>query len=347
MTITVPGTYDGGGRAIKSIWINASNVVVENWDVSNQNNTYGIQVSGGDNVTVQGNTIHDLCREGVYVNDGASHVRVLNNVVTHASMAGIRMGGTNGEVGFNEISQTTQYPRQLGGLFSTCTDRSGADADGIRYFGSGHTIHDNYMHDISNDWGQPDNLNPHTDCFQTWGPATNITISNNICRWVAPGENIDREFCEHEGLNGTTTSNLHFDHNLFVNGRDGCQFEPGVTNVTLDHNTFVGVLHEAASIKTANSGGIITNNISYDSGAPPAGGSDANWCAPAGTTVLNNDRYNPTGVYGTYCSSYGDAFRLDPRFVSVPPGRFTGYTAGDYHLQPTSPVPSLGAYPLQ
>jgi hypothetical protein len=323
------------------VTINASNVTLQNCDISTQANEPGVLINA-NNVTVQKNYIHELCQGGIVVNSGVTGTQIRNNRIWRASMAGITLQGTNGLVDSNEIWDTVQHPQRQGGIYSGCTDLNGADADGIRYFGSGHTISNNYIHDIANDWGSPRNLNPHTDCFQTWGPATHITVTGNSCLWVPATASTGREYCEHEGLNGNTTSNISFDHNLFVNGGNACQFKASTSGgFTFTNNTFVNSLRESLIIKTASGGNSIVNNIFYDNDLT---GGDGVGCAVGATTIANNDWYNENGAYGTYCTIATS--RLNPQFVA--PGSSTNpstFQKGNYHLQGTSPVSRLGYAP--
>jgi hypothetical protein len=55
---------------------------------------------------------------------------------------------------------------------------SGLDADGMRFFGSGHIFRRNYIHDISQ--SDPENINPHIDSFQTWSGSYNEAASDII-----------------------------------------------------------------------------------------------------------------------------------------------------------------------
>jgi hypothetical protein len=336
LTINSSGIHDCKGQpSIQGVTINASNVTLQNCDISTQANEPGVLINA-DNVTVQKNYIHELCQGGIVVNSGVTGTQIRNNRIWRASMAGITLQGTNGLVDSNEIWDTVQHPQRQGGIYSGCTDLNGADADGIRYFGSGHTISNNYIHDIANDWGSKRNHNPHTDCFQTWGPAANITVTDNSCLWAGT---TGHEYCEHEGLNGKTTSNISFDHNLFANGTNGCMFETSTSGgIAFTNNTFVNTLTESVLIKSTLGGNSITNNIFYDDDLT---GRDGVGCAEGATTISNNDWYNENGAYGTYCSIATS--RLNPQFVA--PGSFTNpstFQTGNYHLQATSPVSGLG-----
>ena len=68
--------------------------------------------------------------------------------------------GQNNLVERNEIWATIQYHPDWP------NPPSWVDADGIHFHGGGHVFRKNYIHDIS--YSQPENVNPHVDCFQTF-----------------------------------------------------------------------------------------------------------------------------------------------------------------------------------
>ncbi|MGO9056380.1 MAG: right-handed parallel beta-helix repeat-containing protein [Candidatus Binataceae bacterium] len=321
--------------------VGGSYIALQNWNISTQANQPGIHVMGSaSHVWIENSYIHELCQEGVYVEPTTSYVTVQNNKIWRAEMAGAQMDGSNGTFSGNEVWDTQQYPSALGGIYAGCSKRSGADADGVRVFGTNQSVSSNYFHNIADDWGSARNLNPHTDCVQSWGPLAGLTYTGNTCAWSAPTSTADKEFCEFEALNGAKTTGLTFQNNVFINGRDGCQFESPITGVNFSNNTMVGVLNESANFNSV--GNTVVNNISYDSGD----GGDAAWCAPnapSGNTVTGNVRFNPSGTYGTYCSAYSET-RVNPLFVSVGTG-FASYPQGNYHLQVGSPAIGKGAYP--
>ena len=338
-TSSNPLVFDGTGRPISlGFDVSGSYVTIQNWNISTQVNQPGIHVMGSaSHISITENYIHELCQEGVYVEPTASYVSVTSNRIWRAEMAGAQMDGYIGFFSGNEVWDIQQYPSALGGIYASCTRRSGADADGVRVFGTNQNVLTNYFHDIADDWGSARNLNPHTDCVQSWGPLAGLAYTGNICAWSAPTSMADKEFCEFEALNGAKTTGLTFTNNVFINGRDGCQFESPITGVNFSNNTLVGVLNEGANFNT--NGNTITNNISYDSGD----GGDAAWCASSGNIVTGNVRYNPSGSYGTYCSAYPET-RVNPLFVSIGTG-FASYPNANVHLQIGSPVVGKGAYP--
>lgn len=133
----------------------------------------------GKNCELRNNHIHDVSRSGIllYAESPNSAITsgclVHGNIIERAGTAGITVMGQNHQIEANDISHSLQCP-------PGCKEKAeSADADGIRFFGSGHVFRKNHIHDIL--LSDPGNTDPHIDCFQTWGPAFNIVFEQNIC----------------------------------------------------------------------------------------------------------------------------------------------------------------------
>ncbi len=171
LTMTRSGTADSpiklvsDGATVNNVHITGNHVVVE-----------GFTVTGGDGITLEGtgltaqrNTIHDTVRGGVACIP-CTDSTITANTVQHVSTVGIYISGQRITVSGNTVSDTIA--------------QNDGDADGMRFFGTGHRITGNTIRDIS-DRGY--RAPPHPDCFQTFdhNPATyDIVISGNTCRNV-------------------------------------------------------------------------------------------------------------------------------------------------------------------
>ncbi len=183
-----PITYRAGGTVtMNGFTVKADYVTIAGFDISNTandaTNGWGIYVAGSYCV-IDSNYVHYATRGGITVwaavgsGAKASHCVVRNNRLYRNALDGIEVYGTDNLIEGNEIWGTIQYHPQW------TNPPSWADADGIRFFGVGHTIRKNYIHDIK--FGVPENVNPHIDCFQTWSDsyheaAQNVTIEQNVC----------------------------------------------------------------------------------------------------------------------------------------------------------------------
>lgn len=178
-----PVVFKAEGQVIlRGFTIEADYITVIGFEISTTVDDWkegvGIFVNG-KNCELRNNHIHDVNRSGIllYAESpnaaSTSACRVIGNVIARTGTAGITVMGQNHLIEANDISHALQCP-------PGCVKKAdSADADGIRFFGSGHVFRKNYIHDILlSDSG---NTDPHIDCFQTWGPAFNIVFEQNIC----------------------------------------------------------------------------------------------------------------------------------------------------------------------
>ncbi len=333
-TASYPITFQaatGAQPIVQGFQIVANYIKVIGFEITNHNMTapagFGVYLVGS-NAYIADNYIHDLYFEGVMMSgDGdpnsaaTSNNDLVNNRFLHCEMAAAHIEGRNNLVEDNDVAGTVQYPP--GGPV-----RAGADADGFRFFGSGHVFRRNYIHDI--DSGAPENPDPHTDCFQTWGPAANITIERNLCAWPVADNDDDNEVAMLESRSGPT-SGVTFRNNVFVTMHQGIDVS-GANAISVLNNTFVGILAEGVILSGAPSSRII-NNIFYDVGS----GQDSYICADpvsrGSMTAETNDQFAPGGAVGIYCGG-APHITLDPLF--------TNRSALDFRLKSNSPLIDLG-----
>jgi len=217
----------------------------------------------------------------------------------------------------NDISHSIQY--QPG-----AAPRPGPDADGLRFFGTGHTIRRNWIHDILHE--EFGNRDPHVDCFQTWGPATKVLFERNFCDnpndqeqgWMIESlegvvtdltmcNNIVKAFRLLNVFNapGMTIVNNSFKSELFYTGASGYGIElHNSPNSRVQNNLFYDVgRHEYPYVvQSPNSESVISYNAVYMSDGQ----------APAASPMPN------------------DLWQIDPQIVNV--------GLNDFHLRPTSPL---------
>jgi parallel beta-helix repeat protein len=153
------------GATVENVQVTADHVIVE-----------GFTVTGGDGIALEGtgltaqhNTIHDTQRGGIACTS-CTDSTITANTVQHVSTVGIYISGQRITVSGNTISDTFA--------------QDDGDADGMRFFGTGHRITGNTIRDIS-DRGY--RAPPHPDCFQTFDhspPTYDVVISGNTCRNV-------------------------------------------------------------------------------------------------------------------------------------------------------------------
>ncbi|HUV67651.1 MAG TPA: right-handed parallel beta-helix repeat-containing protein [Sedimentisphaerales bacterium] len=332
-------TYQAEGTVtMKGFTVRADYITIGGFDISDTDNVWdegwGIFVEGSYCV-VDGNYVHFATRGGITIwassgnESRASHCIVKNNRLYRNALAGIEVYGRDNLIEGNEIWGTIQYhPKWV-------NPPTWVDADGIRFFGAGHIIRKNYIHDIS--FNDPENVDPHIDCFQTWGTADHngaqsIVIEQNLCQNLQ-FQTIDETG---QGFMLEEASNLTIRNNV-IHAYKGVN-TVGSRNLTIVNNTFVselsitpagaslGVLLQSTPYTT------IKNNAFYDFPdlAVSVGGSVSRQGLDAGyNCAYRSDGRAPAG------SPYPhDLWNVNPMFVDP--------VANDYHLRPDSPAVDAG-----
>ena len=327
-----------GTVVMRGFTIRADYIEINGFEITNTPNDStdgrGIYVEGKKCVLVN-NYIHYTTRGGILLyaepgkEDDTSGCLVKNNRLYRNSQNGIDVRGKNHVIESNEIWATIQYHP------SWTNAPSYVDADGIRFFGSGHTFRANYIHDITLD--APENVNPHIDGFQTWdeslvragsnclferntidlgrtstafqleGGTHDLTIRNNI---IAAYGGI-RSY-----KNGqspvTTPYNFYIYNNLFIGKlsykNDGYPVGMGIretSNVIIKNNMLVN--QTGAAIYLENDSGV---DMDYN-------------------LFFNTDGSTPDATKQAH-----DLWMVDPKFIDI--------GAGNYHLQNNSQAINAG-----
>ena len=332
----------GATVTMQGFEITASYTQETGFDITNNNQTaqqgWGVYLGGSNNV-VSYNSVHDVCFEGIYVSGngnlnstGTANNLVAYNTVTRAEMSGITVEGQNNLIEYNNVSQTLQYP-------PNCPQNNGADADGFRFFGNGHIFKGNVITNIAIP-GSQYNPNPHTDCFQTWAAATNMTFDGNWCQMPTPSvtsSGAGNEIGIAENLDGYV-ANLLFMNNVFINLGQGflAQGDGGgpLPGIQFFNNTVDNIMQEGVVLQNAPAAQII-DNIFYNVGS---GGDNylAADSASANFSAGTNDMYMSDGSKpGTYGSS-APQMRIDPQFSNV--------GSLDFQLSPASQLINAGTW---
>ena len=349
-------TYQAQGSVItKGFAVAANYIRVTGFEITQTVNDWvngpGVWVRGVGN-EITGNYIHDVAFYGVFLeawppdNPATGNNVVRNNRIVFAVEAGMRIMGANNLIEGNDISHSHQFQPGV------TTLKPGDDADGIRFFGSGHTFCKNYIHDIyiSDPGNNTDATGPHTDALQTWGPAYDIVFEQNF--FDIPDTSMQGTMIS---ISTNPVRNLTFRNNIFVNGSQapwgpainimgysGTSLDSSVVNVTIVNNMFVRtggnnlascvILHDGVQNATVmnnafyNCGG---SSFGYVSTAPSYGGTTSD------ISIGYNSVYTTNGVPPVGGPNANDVWMLDPAFANA--------ATKDFHLLSASPLIDAGA----
>lgn len=160
-----PITIVSDGATVRSMNVRADHVVIQ-----------GLRFGDGDGLTMAGRGL--VARNNVIYNateDGLACLECVDtiiefNTVQGADGTGIYLAGERITARGNTISESVL--------------RTQGDADGIRFFGSGHRLTGNTIKDIKASGYRDEG--PHTDCFQTYNtaddpPTYDVIIAGNVC----------------------------------------------------------------------------------------------------------------------------------------------------------------------
>lgn len=307
--------------------IHANYIQVSGFEITNTPDEWddgiGIFVEGS-NCDIEENYIHFATRGGILIyaeigqESGTSNCIVRNNRLYRNAMMGIEVDGRNNLVEGNEIWGTIQYHPNWH------NPPSWVDADGIRFFGTDHIVRGNYIHDIT--YADPENVDPHIDCFQTWAGIDrevghNMIFEKNICF------NLEVQTKDETGqgfmLEGDAT------HIIIRNNIIRAYRIVNAVNspyLIIVNNTFINDLslpidyYPSIISLTGSPNALIKNNIMYD----PAG--HIVWTADdqsrQGLNVGYNCVYRSDGQYPSGSPYPHDLWQVNPFFIDADNGNF-------------------------
>lgn len=270
VTVTRPLAFLAQGDVVmRGFTVTADNVTIRGFEITDtpDNDTagWGIIVRG-NNCFIEDNYIHYATRGGIYLyaptNTETNGCVVKNNRLYRNSQLGIEVNGTSHLIENNEVWGTIQYhPLWV-------NPPSYVDADGMRFFGSGHVFRGNYIHDIT--LNDPENINPHIDAFQTWDEVVLKAGSNTLFE----NNRISLDFESAGWQLGGGAHDLIIRNNVveaFAGVRGYRRSVAPFTapyNLTITNNIFVGDLSYIAypvGVTISNGAGIdVSNNILYN-----------------------------------------------------------------------------------
>jgi hypothetical protein len=325
----------------------ADYIVIKGFDITD---TYNDRARDGAGIFVEGrycdlenNYIHFALWSGIVLNatttspNLSTNCIVKNNRLYQNGQSGVEVHGLNHLIEGNEVWGTIQYHPGVS------NPPSWVDADGFRFFGSGHIFRNNYIHDIT--YGPPGinpsigdyNDDPHIDCFQTFNTdnqhevASNILFEQNTCKNLDayPTFDIGGKAFQVDGL----TNNIVIRNNLIR--AHGIGIFDDATNLTIVNNTFVGSNDFGGAVgiylnRTSHT--TIQNNIfAYQENGVGRIWPDSN--SAQTLTVGYNCVYRKWGAPARPADSH-DVWNKNPLFVDE--------ANGNFQLKPNSPCIDAG-----
>jgi hypothetical protein len=366
-------TYEAEGQVIhKGFTVRADYITIRGFEVTD---TPDHPVDGigffveGSHCIIEDNYVHDATRGGIliYAEPGEEFLRtdslVQNNRLYRNAMYGIQVSGRSHLVVGNDVSHTIQYHPKWN------NPPEGVDADGMRFFGSGHIFRNNYIHDITFD--DPENIDPHIDCWQTWTDrshevARDILFESNICEnlefksssengfgfKLAGGANnltIRNNIIKAFGglrINGTgTASHLFVYNNLFISDPEFQSWSNAIDLVDapyafVENNIFYDQGGGTVTVRGENTGQAIDYNLAFNSdGSQP-------FCIRVNSVCQPLHDHDLWGVDPLFVKPRADDFHLLSNSPAIDAGIMLDSVAKDFDgfPRPIGPGFDIGAY---
>lgn len=289
----------------------------------------GVHLVNTEQVQIVGNFLHDLNPNPSgydYIGiRGDSHDNISavikDNILYRVQGTGISIVGRDWLVEGNDLSHGLDANTDSGA-------HVGGDSDAMRFFGSGHVIRNNTMHDYLDEEQYGD---PHIDCFQTFAVypdsqfAHDILIEGNTCNNF--GQILMIEDSSEANGTGNAVYNIIFRNNVFLHAR-----AYAIQGGRADHFTFVNNLvaysNYGAFGLSNNPYLTVYNNIFYNNGS----GSQINDNASKIGSVWDFNIHYPDFAWPHKQPEFDQhsLFGVDPRFRNA--------GLDDYHLRIGSPA---------
>ena len=368
-----PGTVSQG------FIVTADYITIKGFEIWNTNYvrnstllSSGIHLKGAY-VAIVSNYIHDCALVGIelYGPRGVTnthHCTLAYNRLYHNELVGCDVNGFNHLVVSNEVWRSCQCHTNLTQVEDHAADNPAhlpcpfypavpsLDADGMRFFGSGHRFIGNYIHDIP--LGPPginpaiDDYNdtPHIDCFQTWDDwshlaATNILFERNFLDNYSVGRDSKGRTQTTRGFQlGPGASDITIRNNI-IRACSGVN-ATGCSNLIVVNNTFAGTrvigedwLSDGVSFGRVTNA-MIANNVFLDMARFSVGQASpgSNLVSRHNIEWRRDGRPTPLPWPAYRFPQAAADWHVNPRLVAP-----DAQPKGDYRLQAGSPAIHAGA----
>ncbi len=293
----------------------------------------GVRLANTEHVQIVGNFLHDLNPDP----DGYDYVGVRgdshdnlgavikDNTLYRVQGTGISIMGQDWLVEGNHLSHGLDANTDTGA-------HVGGDSDAMRFFGSGHAIRNNWMHDYLDEEQYGD---PHIDCFQSFSVypdsqfAHHILIEGNTCDNF--GQMLMIEDSSEENGTGNAVHHITFRNNIFLGARAYAIQGGGADYFTFANNLVADSNYGAFGLSN-NPYLTVYNNIFYNNGS----GSQINDNASKVGSAWDYNLHYPDFTWPPKQPEYDQhsLFGVEPRFRNP--------AMGDYRLRTDSPAINRG-----
>lgn len=344
-TAVIAATYDGTNAYLENplettrtqgFELDADWIRLEGFEISNipSGRRGAIYLDHASFIEIRDNYVHELnCTGYNYggVRGAGDDVKISNNVFWRVEGVGISMYGSRWLVEGNDISHGTNL------RWSDALEVGGG-GDAIRFFGEGHVIRRNFLHDYLK---EETNGKPHMDAFQTYSwyglTGIDILIEGNTAYNFAQILMSEDQSEIFTGVNAVHHITLR--NNIFRKCRAVAIIAENVDHLTLVNNVIAEAGYKAFSITGNSHHAVVMNNIFYNNYRNAPGSLRGQMITGPATKVGSVMDYNihyPDFKYPPKQPEYETHgfYGVDPRFVDP--------EAGDYRLLPDSPAIDWG-----
>ncbi|MGH3831068.1 MAG: hypothetical protein ACRDRS_11575 [Pseudonocardiaceae bacterium] len=251
-TAAAPITLVSDGQTIvHQLHILADHIVIQGFTIAGG----GELLLEGTGIRAQKNTVRDTQRGGI-ICAACIDSTIESNTVAHVASTGIFVSGQRVTVRENLVLATVPA--------------GGGDADGVRFFGTGHRILSNVIRDIAPS-GSPSSA--QHNCFRTFDaghPATfDVEIVGNTCQNIS--ENCLLATGDESGNSEAPVNSrsITFIGNTCASHGDQAVSLRHWPHVDLRKNTFLGPSLKRGIVITAGSTGCTAKDNTTPNGIPP------------------------------------------------------------------------------